>query len=168
MSESSITRRCQIASLQPFPAFLHCLNCMFYLVPTVHVKLLLIKINTYMCLIYIIIFSKIRPLGRFRFRIYSSETYESILTVGRTPWTGNQPDATPLPIHRTTQHRKNADTHPCLEWDSNPWPQCSSGRRQLCPTPIGHWDRHIYIYIYIYIYMHAYIKSQYRYSKTTT
>jgi hypothetical protein len=31
-----------------------------------------------------------------------------------------------------TQHntnRINAHRHPCLEWDSNPWSQCSSGRR---------------------------------------
>jgi hypothetical protein len=26
-----------------------------------------------------------------------------IYTVGRTPWTGNKPVATPLPTHRTTQ-----------------------------------------------------------------
>jgi hypothetical protein len=31
-------------------------------------------------------------------------------------------------IYNTIQ--KNADTHPCLEWDSNPRSQCSSGRRQ--------------------------------------
>jgi hypothetical protein len=58
----------------------------------------------------------------------SSETYESIWTVGRTPWTGDQPNARPLPTHRTAQ--KNADTHPCLKWDSNPRSQCSSGQRQ--------------------------------------
>jgi hypothetical protein len=28
-------------------------------------------------------------------------------------------------------HRINAGKHPCLEWDSNPWSQCSSGRRQF-------------------------------------
>jgi hypothetical protein len=27
-------------------------------------------------------------------------------TVGRTPWTGDQPDARPLPTRKTTQHRK--------------------------------------------------------------
>jgi len=27
-------------------------------------------------------------------------------TLGRTPWTGGQPDARPVPTHRTTQHRK--------------------------------------------------------------
>jgi hypothetical protein len=33
-------------------------------------------------------------------------------TVGRTPWTGDQPVARPLPIHRTTQqHKQNKRTH---------------------------------------------------------
>jgi len=35
-----------------------------------------------------------------------------------------------MPVHAedsTTQ--KNADTHPCLEWDSDPWSQCLSGPR---------------------------------------
>jgi hypothetical protein len=31
-----------------------------------------------------------------------------------------------LYLHRTTQTQKNAGTHPCLEWDSNP----TIGRRQ--------------------------------------
>jgi hypothetical protein len=29
------------------------------------------------------------------------------------------------------RHRISAHRHPCLEWDSNPRPQCSSGRRQF-------------------------------------
>jgi hypothetical protein len=36
---------------------------------------------------------------------------------------GDQPVARPLPMHRINVHR-----HPCLEWDSNPRSQCSSGR----------------------------------------
>jgi hypothetical protein len=31
------------------------------------------------------------------------------------------------------KHRINADRQPWLEWDSNPWSQCSSGRRQFMP-----------------------------------
>jgi hypothetical protein len=54
--------------------------------------------------------SRIMTLCRFRFRIYSSETYESIWTVGMTPWTGDQPDARPLPTQDNTT-QKNADTH---------------------------------------------------------
>jgi hypothetical protein len=51
-------------------------------------------------------------------------------TVGRTPWTGDQPVARPLPAHRTAQ-RINANRHPCLKRDSNPRSQGSSGRRQF-------------------------------------
>jgi hypothetical protein len=51
-----------------------------------------------------------------------------IHTVGRTPWSGDQPVARLLPIQRINSHR-----HPCLEWDSNPKPQCSSGRRLFMP-----------------------------------
>jgi hypothetical protein len=57
----------------------------------------------------------------------------SFYTVGRTPWTGDQPVARPLLY--TEQHRINAHRHrhPCLKWDSNPWSQCLSGRRQFMP-----------------------------------
>jgi hypothetical protein len=51
-------------------------------------------------------------------------------TVGKTPWTGDQPVTRPLPTHRTTQTQNRCtQTHPWLEWDSNPGPQCLSGRR---------------------------------------
>jgi hypothetical protein len=33
-------------------------------------------------------------------------------TVDRTPWTGDQPVARPLPTHRTTQAQNNAHRHP--------------------------------------------------------
>jgi hypothetical protein len=39
---------------------------------------------------------------------------------------GDQPVARPSPTQRINAHR-----HPFLEWDSNPRPQCLSGRRQL-------------------------------------
>jgi hypothetical protein len=55
--------------------------------------------------------------------------YEFVWTFGRTPWTGDQPDAGPLPTQDNTR-QKNVDIHPCLERDSNPRSQCSSGRRQ--------------------------------------
>jgi hypothetical protein len=34
---------------------------------------------------------------------------------------------------RQHKHRINAHRHQCLEWDSNPQPQCSSGRRRFVP-----------------------------------
>jgi hypothetical protein len=51
--------------------------------------------------------------------------------VGRTPWMGDQPVARPLHTHRINIHR-----HPCLKWDSNPWFQCSSERRQFLPQTV--------------------------------
>jgi hypothetical protein len=53
-------------------------------------------------------------------------------TVGRTPWAGDQPTANPLPTQDNT-NRIYSDIHPCLEWYSNPWPQCLSGWRQFIP-----------------------------------
>jgi hypothetical protein len=54
-----------------------------------------------------------------------------LFTDGRTSWTSDQPITRPLPTHRTTQtQNKSILRHPCLEWDSNPWSQRSSERRQ--------------------------------------
>jgi hypothetical protein len=56
-------------------------------------------------------------------------------TVGRTPWTSDQPVARPLPTRRTTQtqNTRKQYRHPCLEWDSNPRSQSSSERTQFMP-----------------------------------
>jgi hypothetical protein len=64
------------------------------------------------------------PIQNFNFR-----TLWIYWTFGRTPWTGDQPDAKPLPTQDNTT-QENADTHPCLEQDSKSRSQCSSGRRQ--------------------------------------
>jgi len=75
--------------------------------------------------------SRIRPLGVYRFRIYFSETYESVGQLVGLLGRGIGPE-----------HR-NVDTHPCLEWDSNTRSQCWSGLRQcvpgttLHPIPVG-------------------------------
>jgi hypothetical protein len=55
--------------------------------------------------------------------------FMNLLTFGRTPWTGDQPDARPLPTQDNITQKKE-DTHPCFERDSNPRSQCSSGHRQ--------------------------------------
>jgi hypothetical protein len=60
----------------------------------------------------------------------------SIWTVRRTPWTGDQPDARPLPT-QYNRTQKNADTHPCPKRDSNPWSQGSSGRVPQTARPLG-------------------------------
>jgi hypothetical protein len=36
----------------------------------------------------------------------------NLYRVGRTPWTGDQPVARPLPTHRINTHK-----HTCLEWE---------------------------------------------------
>jgi hypothetical protein len=77
--------------------------------------------------------------GLFRFRILTSDIYDSIWTFGRIPWTGDRPIARPLPTQDNTT-QKNADTHPSLERDSNSRSQCSSDRRQYVPQtarPLG-------------------------------
>jgi len=68
----------------------------------------------------------------------TSETYDSIfehlvghLGRGMCPSQG-------FYLHRTTQ--KNTDIHPCLERNSKPRSQCSSGRNSTCLRPCGHWD----------------------------
>jgi hypothetical protein len=53
-------------------------------------------------------------------------------TVVRTPWTGDQPVARPLPTQDNKQN-KCTHTHPCLEWHSNPRSQRSSGVRRFMP-----------------------------------
>jgi hypothetical protein len=63
---------------------------------------------------------------------FVSLQFLTLYTVGRTPCTGDQPDARSLPTHRTTQ-TQNKRRRPCLERDSNPRSQCSSGRRLFMP-----------------------------------
>jgi hypothetical protein len=50
---------------------------------------------------------------------FNFSEFVNLWTFGRTPWTGVQPDARPLPTQDNTT-QKNAGTHPCLEQDSNP------------------------------------------------
>jgi hypothetical protein len=40
-------------------------------------------------------------------------------TVGRTPWTGDHLRRKAATQTGQQKHRRNADRHPCLEWDSN-------------------------------------------------
>jgi hypothetical protein len=71
-------------------------------------------------------------------------------TVGRTPWTGDQPVARPLPTHRTTQTQiKSTHRYPCLEWDWNPRSQLSSEDSPWL-RPRSHRDRSFTFYIVLY------------------
>jgi hypothetical protein len=76
----------------------------------------------YSCICIIVTLQTFVGLGHFF-------SFFILYTVGRTPLTGDQPVARPLPTHRTINEHK----HPCLEWDSNPRSQCSRGRRQFMP-----------------------------------
>jgi hypothetical protein len=63
-------------------------------------------------------------LGRFfSFLIYT----QSIGLLGR----GISPSQGRYLHAKQHKHRINAHRHPCLEWDSNPRSECSSGRRQF-------------------------------------
>jgi len=62
-------------------------------------------------------------------------------TDGRTPWTGDQPDARPVPTHRTTQQRK-MQTH--IYASSGIWihdPIVWAAKDSKCLRPLGHWDQ---------------------------
>jgi hypothetical protein len=65
-------------------------------------------------------------------------SFLTLHTVGRTPSTGDQHVARPLPTHRTAQaqNKRTQCRHSCLKWGSNPRSQCLSGRR-----PCGNSDR---------------------------
>jgi hypothetical protein len=96
-------------------------------------KVLLLKDDPdlwgYIIIINIMAYSLLLGLGRFFF------SFLILYTFGRTPWTGDQPVARPLPTHRTTQTQNKCTKyrHPCLEWDSNPRCQRSSERKQFMP-----------------------------------
>jgi hypothetical protein len=79
--------------------------------------------------------SVIRPLGLFRF-----ETYEFIWTVGRTPWTGDQPDARPLHTHRTTQRRKMRTYIHASSGVRTHDPSVRAAEDSTYLRPLGHWD----------------------------
>jgi hypothetical protein len=65
--------------------------------------------------IYLWLYSPCGPWPLFQFF--------NLYTVGRTPWTGDQPVARPLRTHRINAHRQ-----PCLERDFCRRSQCSGGR----------------------------------------
>jgi membrane associated rhomboid family serine protease len=78
-------------------------------------------------LIYIYIYdSTVLGLGRFfSFLIFTLSV--GLLGGGISPWQGRYLNA------GEHKHIINAHRHPCLEWNSSPRSQCSSGQRQFMP-----------------------------------
>jgi hypothetical protein len=68
-------------------------------------------------------------LGRFfSFLIYTQSV--GLLGLGISPSQGRY-------LHTEQhKHRINTHTHPCLEWNSNPWSQSSSGWRRFIPQTV--------------------------------
>jgi hypothetical protein len=87
--------------------------------------------------IYLWLYSPLLDLGRFF-------SFLILYTVGRTPWTGDQPVARPLPTHRTTQ-TQNKGTQTSMHWlgfeHTIPAFEDSS-----CLSRRGHCDRHLQDY----------------------
>jgi hypothetical protein len=68
------------------------------------------------------LYSPLLDLGRFF-------SFLIAYTVDRTPSTGDQSIARPLPTQEQHKHRINSYRYLFLEWDSNPRSQSSSERR---------------------------------------
>jgi hypothetical protein len=60
---------------------------------------------------------RVRPSGLFPTRV-NLELW-ILQTAGRIPWTGDQP-CSKAATYTEHKHRRNADRHSRLEWDSNP------------------------------------------------
>jgi hypothetical protein len=60
--------------------------------------------------------------------------------VGRTPRTGDRPDARPLPTHRTTQHRKTRTLIHALSGIRTQDSSVRAAEDSTCLRPLGHWD----------------------------
>jgi hypothetical protein len=64
-----------------------------------------------------------------------------LYTVGRTPWTGDQPVARPLPTHRTTQiEQTHRDIH-AFSGIRNHDPSVRASEESSCLRKRGHCDR---------------------------
>jgi hypothetical protein len=64
-------------------------------------------------------------------------------TVGRTPWTGDEPFARPLPTHSTTQTQINhTDIHVSSGMQTHD-PSVRAGEDGSCLRPRGHRDHHV-------------------------
>jgi hypothetical protein len=90
--------------------------------------LLLLLLLVVVVVVVVWLYSPLLNLGRFLSSLI-------LQTVGKTPWTGDQLVASPLPAQRTVEIQ-NKGTQASMPWrDSNSQPQCLRGRRQFMPQP---------------------------------
>jgi hypothetical protein len=93
----------------------------------------------------------------FRFRILTSEVFESIWTFDRTPWTGDQPDARPPPTQDNTT-QKNADTHIHTSSGIRTHdPSVRAVEDNTCFRPRGHWGHSLKTFGWVEVYLHAFL-----------
>jgi hypothetical protein len=96
-------------------------------------------------LLFLWLYSPFLGLGRFF-------SYLIRYTVGRTPWTGNQPVARHLPKRRITQTQKWTHT---IHEISMPWVGFEftvlAFEDSSCLRPRGHCDRQLYVYSPVYL-----------------
>jgi hypothetical protein len=82
------------------------------------------------------------PLHQFRDLLY---------TDGRTPWTGDQAVARPLPTHRAIQKEKNTHTNICaLSGIRTHNPNVRASKDISCLRALSHCDRHKHFPYYNY------------------
>jgi hypothetical protein len=84
-----------------------------------------VSLTTVLPSIYLWFYSPSGPRSLFQFL--------NPYTVGRTPWMGISPSQGRYLHTEEYKHRINAHRHSCLEWESKPRSQCSSGWRRLMP-----------------------------------
>jgi hypothetical protein len=102
--------------------------------------------------IYLWLYSPLLDLGRFF-------SFLILHTVGRTPWTGDQAVARPLPTHRTTQtqNKRTQTSMPWVEFE----PTIPAFEDGSCLRPRGHCDRpglfirSLYTVCWLYIEFHV-------------
>jgi hypothetical protein len=73
---------------------------------------------------------------------FNSLKYESIWTVGGTPWTGNQPDARPLPTQDNKYRKMRTRIHAPNGIRTRD-PSVRAVEYSTCIRPRGHWNWHI-------------------------
>jgi hypothetical protein len=98
-----------------------------------HIISIYLSVSLSLCVyVYIWLYSPCRPWPFFHFL--------NLYAVGRTPWTGDQPVAGPLPTHRTTQ-TQNKSIQTASSGIRTHDSSIRAGEDSSCLTPRGHCDQ---------------------------